>query len=841
MTLRVTGTLSSSLVSEDHKLAPILFPSHHKVSDLNISLLNSASIYDSVNPNLVTKLVPEHYLLEGRQADGLGSLDGTIGNPYDGSSIPGSGLLGSPQLLTSMLYVWSKFFDEIKIFVDSFSDLLYVDYDKIDNVPNQLILQAARYYGWDLPALYGNSAIEQFIDGKNLTIDQSISENSLQYIQSEIWRRILINLGEITRAKGTVYSVKAIMRAAGINPDTVFRIREYGGPSRTSLNNLRQSRFEVSSMIDFSSSLADRSSDNGAFPSEDVRNISGFSSISPFITSSFLSGTRYEVGYPEPQDNSFDNGSMNERASRGYKRGKIEDTHGKSIHGYSEVESDGLFTSGSWTYEGIYRFPKSRAYPLTQSLIRMHCTGALTGTSAASANASGYNALLFNVIAISGSQTGTLKLYGRAGHSIGDSDPCDLKVVPNLTMLLTGASIFDGNLWNISFGRNRGDDPSTDMIPGHSSSYFFRAARQSMGEIRESYVTTSYFQEVHHPTKRGVLQSTDPFNSGTFIAIGSQSIDRSQTGIGLNTILNTEKEITSTKFSGRAGHIRFWSKGLTMGEWKEHVRNFKSLGTEDPRKNFNFYSHETGSFERLRLDVSSDQILTASTGLGDVSLLDFSQNSCGFSGGGFEPSARFIVPEDFYYGMLSPKFDEGQSDNKVRIRGFLDKKNFDEFSYADYAPIGEIPRNAIPRDDTRFSIEYSIVNSLNEDMISLVSSLDFFDDALGSPNTMYSESYPQIDQIRKIYFERLVDKVNLKHFFEFFQWFDSSFTPLVEQVLPRKTKFLGINFVIEPHMFERSRIRYVSEGIFLTTAEKYGSDVIDNYDSVIEYTAEVSE
>ena len=44
-------------------------------------------------------------------------------------------------------------------------------------------------------------------------------------------------------------------------------------------------------------------------------------------------------------------------------------------------------------------------------------------------------------------------------------------------------------------------------------------------------------------------------------------------------------------------------------------------------------------------------------------------------------------------------------------------------------------------------------------MISLVSSLDFFDDALGSPNTMYSESYPQIDQIRKIYFERLVDKV----------------------------------------------------------------------------------
>ena len=37
------------------------FPNYNPVLTLNTSLLNSASIYDDVNPNLITKLVPQHY------------------------------------------------------------------------------------------------------------------------------------------------------------------------------------------------------------------------------------------------------------------------------------------------------------------------------------------------------------------------------------------------------------------------------------------------------------------------------------------------------------------------------------------------------------------------------------------------------------------------------------------------------------------------------------------------------------------------------------------------------------------------------------------------------------
>ena len=60
-------------------------------------------------------------------------------------------------------------------------------------------------------------------------------------------------------------------------------------------------------------------------------------------------------------------------------------------------------------------------------------------------------------------------------------------------------------------------------------------------------------------------------------------------------------------------------------------------------------------------------------------------------------------------------------------------------------------------DNEKFSIDFSIVSTLNEDIITIMSELKFFNDALGNPNLLYSQRYPDIDQLRKIYFNRLND------------------------------------------------------------------------------------
>ena len=149
------------------------------------------------------------------------------------------------------------------------------------------------------------------------------------------------------------------------------------------------------------------------------------------------------------------------------------------------------------------------------------------------------------------------------------------------------------------------------------------------------------------------------------------------------------------------------------------------------------------------------------------------------------------------------------SDNKVRVRGFSELKNVEEFG-GQIGPIYEIEKNEAPLDDTRFSIDLSIVDALDEDMINIFGVLDSLDNILGDPELLFSSDYPGLEVLRKMYFNRLTEKVNLKDFFSFFKWFDGfiGMSTLIEQLIPRKTKFLGMNFVVESHMLERNKIEY---------------------------------
>ena len=136
-----------------------------------------------------------------------------------------------------------------------------------------------------------------------------------------------------------------------------------------------------------------------------------------------------------------------------------------------------------------------------------------------------------------------------------------------------------------------------------------------------------------------------------------------------------------------------------------------------------------------------------------------------------------------------------QTDNKVRIRSLYDPKSLKDPYYTSKAPLYEIPKSEEPTDDARFSIDISSVMALDEDIMNIFSTLDFFDDAMGKTNNMFVEDYPDIVQARKVYFNRLLHKINLKHFFEFFKWFDSSMGLIIKDLVPKKTNYFGINFV----------------------------------------------
>tara|TARA_R110001583_G_scaffold16272_12_gene66696 strand:- start:1833 stop:5459 length:3627 start_codon:yes stop_codon:yes gene_type:complete len=800
--LRLTGSYSNPVSSENLERCPVLFPSYHDVSNLSTRLLSSASYYDSQNPDLITGLIPVHYLLEGQSAQGFKNQDGNIGSAVTATSIPGSAKIGSAQHLTAFLLIWAKFFDEIKIFIDHFSHLVHPSYDKYETVANKFLPFVANYYGINLPAIFPNADPTQYIDGENIDDSYARSVHSLSYIQAEIWKRILINLSEITRSKGTIYSIRSIIQAAGINPDNMLRIKEYGGPTRRSLSGIRETKAEVASSVDFSGSFAP--------VSPGTLTPTGFSTKFPHLFSPFLSGTRVEIGYPKIGGEYVSKTSANP-------------------HGISNDPSDGLFTSGSFTFESTYQFPGNRKYSSNQSAVRLHVSSSTTTITEGQAIA--------NLLIISGTENSitssgsTLRLYARPGLVSTD---------PLLRLQLTGVDIFDGNLWNVSFGRERFDQkPETNstkylseqISTAGSSSYFLRCARQSHGEIKELYTTSAFFKE---STGHNVFSKIDATYSpsGTFFVLGSQSMaDFSTPGYSLflnDPSLETRRgakpgdfhDSRVTFFQGQASQMRFWSEALRSDVWQEHVRNFKSVGVEDPRVHFNFDTKPTGSFGRIRVDASIDQNITKSDSSGNIMFTDFSQNNLNVSGSGFEPNANAIRPETFYFSHLSPKFDVAQTDNKIRVRSYQSAELIERNPYATSAPSYEVLKSEQPDDDTRFTIEFSSVRALDEDIMNIFGNLEFFDNALGNTNLLFDDYYPNIEQIRKIYFDRLTGKPDYQLFFDLYKWFNTALGSLIEQMIPRKTKFLGINFVIESHVLERNRFRYLFDEIYLKALQR---------------------
>lgn len=741
--------VTNPLTFEKLELSPVLFPDYPDIVTLNTELLSSASQYDLNNPNLITKLIPQHYLKAEQDFYVLDSIDGGVGDSIDeGNTLPRSTKLGSIQLISSLLYTWAKQFDETKCFIDHFSKLRATNYDDTGTVSDQMLPALANHYGIQLPNMFRNISSERFITGESISSEVAQLEASFQAVQNTIWRRILHELPTIIRSKGTVHAIKCLIRAAGIEPDSILKFKEYGGTKDGYILPNRSKKSVVQGFLNFSGS-----SSSGVVTYDPN---TGVPDALPFVSSSYLSASRVEPGTPTP----------------------------------SNTVSDGLFTSGSWSYEALYKFEPKISHPAVQSLVRLH----VTGTSSPSSN----HGVFANLVATAGSSTSSLDLYLSTTSSL---------TRPYAQITLTGSDLFDGSTWHVSFGR-----ALTENEP--SSSYYIWAARQNPSVSDYFRATGSYFDE------GTIVDTISAYNtSGAFFCIGPQSIYSAG-----NDFLNASTvpvDAQESMFSGKVARIRFWTKELTTNELLEHARNIESVGVEDPKTNYNFTSIPSGSWERLRIDAACSQELTSSAGSGGISIFDYSQNGYHLTGSGFGSGSQVIQNERVNSSVISMQFDEAQTDNKIRIRSY---QNFDDIERenVEVAPLYETVRSEVPVDDLRFSIEVSATRVLDEDIAKIFATLDEIDDAIGSPELQFSPDYPRLDVLRDIYFNRLTEKIKLKQLYEFFRWFDVSMGSLIEKFVPGNTRFLGSNYVVEPHALERSKFYYLQSGIYIGENDRRG-------------------
>lgn len=744
--LRSTGSVAPPLSNERLNLNPVIFPGFAEVQLLNAALLHSASVYDQDNPNLITRLVPKHYLTDGQDHQGLSTEEGAITNGYDGDSIPGSGVLGSTQLLLALLYSWAKYFDELKLFVDAFAKLHYVDYDSNDTSPDIFLPFALREFGIKMPNLFSDAAFAQYKDGEDVELSYSLNETSLYSVQNQIMRRVLTNMGEIVRSKGTLHSIETFFRSIGIDPNNSFKIKERGGPTRRGLDEARERRVEPMLFLDFK---------HGGV-----------------LQTPYLSGSRSEPGLPVVEGTILENGLSNAR-------------------------NDGLWTSGSWSVEATYRFAMTASHAPLQSLVRVHTTG----------STSPHEYLLANAIAFSGTNP-RIELHVRSGDG-------GISTSPALSMSLD-VDIFNGDPWYVCFGRFR-HDLTGSVEKDH---YFLRAGTERLGLgtfFSESVVLHRGASDSDSDLWSNVMNGRN--SNGAFLRIGSSSIPASS--VLLSDTSNLADKVRTTTFDGQVMSLRFWSKALEYAESLEHARNPFSAGVLNPHDHYNFNSTTSGSFERLRLDVTMQQRddMSASAG-GAIRLFDYSQNGLHATGTSFPAGARVLKPYVVGYNYISPNIDEAVTSDKVRVRSYEETSKVRGTPWASYTPVYEVPKNEEPQDDPRLSIEFSLVDALNRDMITMFATLDELDAALGAPENDFSANYPNLEHLKDIYFHRLTGKLNFRAFFDFFRWFDSSVTYFVEHLIPRKTVYYGTNFVVESHLLERHKKQYFHYDMYLREANK---------------------
>ena len=128
--------------------------------------------------------------------------------------------------MTKLLKIYGWEFDQLREFIDSLVYINKVTYDKKNNIPDQLIKNLARTFGWDYFSLVNESELVNgffTVDDEERDLNQEILPAE---IDVELWRRIIMNTSYFWKSKGTRQAIKAMFLLIGI-PEPFINITEY--------------------------------------------------------------------------------------------------------------------------------------------------------------------------------------------------------------------------------------------------------------------------------------------------------------------------------------------------------------------------------------------------------------------------------------------------------------------------------------------------------------------------------------------------------------------------------------------------------------------------------------
>lgn len=227
----------SLLKLESLIINPVLNGHYNEILLNRNKLLNNAKYYDENNSNLIFNLMPKHYFINQGVFENLSNFVNQ--NNFSNENLNNQNKLKdlANNHIVNIALIWAKFFDELKLYIDSITNLLDLDYDNLNkNDYTSLYLPLlCKLYGFKFSEIFVNITNDQLQD-KNILFENIRSQNSIRKIQNLLWKRILINSQDFLRSKGTKNSIKTLFNSLGLESDSFINIIETSSNSIVTQN-----------------------------------------------------------------------------------------------------------------------------------------------------------------------------------------------------------------------------------------------------------------------------------------------------------------------------------------------------------------------------------------------------------------------------------------------------------------------------------------------------------------------------------------------------------------------------------------------------------------------------
>jgi len=140
----------------------------------------------------------------------------------------GNDLTNNGQKMTNVLNVYGREFDEVKKYITGIKYAHVVTYDKKNNTPDVLVKDLAKMLGFEGFELLNNLDINKiFLPNEGVEGFSGQSKNySNKEVESEVYRRIILNIAWLWKSKGTRKSIEYLFRMMGA-PESVVVFDEH--------------------------------------------------------------------------------------------------------------------------------------------------------------------------------------------------------------------------------------------------------------------------------------------------------------------------------------------------------------------------------------------------------------------------------------------------------------------------------------------------------------------------------------------------------------------------------------------------------------------------------------